>query len=658
MALDTKLERDGDGRRQVVVFVGGGPRTVGLVERLAASAAELAPGVPFDLHVVDPHPAGGGRIWRSDQSELLWMNSVAEDVTVFTDDSVDCEGPVVPGPSLAQWAAGPGRARLAARGWVPAGQVLPADAFAPRGVQSEYLAWAWDRAVSRLPPEVDVTTHAERAIVLADEGERQVVTLASGRQLHADVVVLAQGYLDQRLTEQEEQWRRAAEARGLTYIPPGYTADLDLSGLKAGEPVAVRGMGLAFVDLMVMLGEGRGGTFERTSRGRLTYRPSGREPILYAGSRRGVPYHAKLGYSNHTGGPVALRWFTPQRLESIAGGGLLDFRTQVWPLVALELTGAHYTRLFDAHPERTRGRWSELAALLETADLLAPDESLVAEVSRFVPDPADQFWVHAVDRPLAGVDVSGARADAPAITEEAVVAHIEGDLARRADPRHSADRAVFDTLLSVYGVLAHVVAQGRLGPEDRVRQVEEVFHGFFSFLASGPPPQRLEELLAMHRAGVVHFLGPSTTVRLTHRGFEATSATLSVPVHSRAVVDARLPRTDITSTADPLVRGLLRRGAVTTEQIVADDGQRVRGGQLLADTRCRAIRVDRSVHPRLFLLGPSVSGSAGAAGFSRPGFNGAGLRQNDAVARHLLTILAGAAIGTSTTRKDEHRHAS
>ena len=63
-----------------LVFVGGGPRTVGILERIAASAPELlgpsdkesSGSVPgLDIHVVDPFPAGGGRIWRTGQSPLL-----------------------------------------------------------------------------------------------------------------------------------------------------------------------------------------------------------------------------------------------------------------------------------------------------------------------------------------------------------------------------------------------------------------------------------------------------------------------------------------------------------------------------------------------------------------------------------------------------------
>ena len=49
-----------------VVFIGGGPRTAGVLERLAANRAGLFQG-PLDIHVVEPYEPGSGRIWRYDQ---------------------------------------------------------------------------------------------------------------------------------------------------------------------------------------------------------------------------------------------------------------------------------------------------------------------------------------------------------------------------------------------------------------------------------------------------------------------------------------------------------------------------------------------------------------------------------------------------------------
>lgn len=89
-----------------VALVGAGPRGTSVLERLCASAPDLLPpGARLTVHVVDPAPPGPGRVWRTAQSRELLMNTVASQVTLFTDDSVDCAGPIRPGPSLHAWAA-------------------------------------------------------------------------------------------------------------------------------------------------------------------------------------------------------------------------------------------------------------------------------------------------------------------------------------------------------------------------------------------------------------------------------------------------------------------------------------------------------------------------------------------------------------------------
>ncbi|MEV6270046.1 FAD/NAD(P)-binding protein [Kribbella sp. NPDC051936] len=630
-----------------VVFVGGGPRTVGLLERFAASARELLGGRRVEIHVVDPYPVGGGRIWRREQSRLLWMNSMTSDITIFTDESVECEGPIVPGPDLATWVAGEGAVILEKAGLEPPG---PLD-FPPRLVQAEYLAWVWERVVRDLP--ATVTTHRERAVELT--GDQRVI-LESGREIAADAVMLALGYLDRLPTASEAAWAAQAADAGLTYLPPGYTADVDLDGLWPDAPVIVRGFGQAFVDLMVLLTEGRGGWYEERD-GLLEYHASGDEPILYVGSRRGVPYHAKLGYTAPGTKPVPTRYLTKEAL----GDGPLDFDRDVLPLIEKELAFAHYQQLFTAHPERTRWSWDEFATALDhwaparagtpgpeagRGPAAEPQAEFAAVVAAAVPDPADRFVRTEVDRPLAGLFFGDRER-----FERFLVEAIEGDLLRRGDSAYSADLAVFNSLLSIYSVLSRAITDGQLSDEDRVRRVEGEWHGFFSFVASGPPPRRLEELLALHRAGIVRFAGPDLEVALDNDQFVATSPAVAGEIRARAFVEARLPRPDVLATTDPLLRGLLDSGALAADELFAADGTSLGGGQLKADSRCRAIRADGSVHPALFLLGPSVSGSAGSSGFSRPHFNGPGFRQNDAVARDLLTLLA------PTVRKEE-RHAS
>ena len=97
---------DSAGTPLAVAVIGAGPRGAGVLERLAANlGTEWAADRPLVVHFIDQFPAGPGRIWRFDQSPLLKLNSMAADVTMFTDESSVIDGPVRPGPSLIDWSA-------------------------------------------------------------------------------------------------------------------------------------------------------------------------------------------------------------------------------------------------------------------------------------------------------------------------------------------------------------------------------------------------------------------------------------------------------------------------------------------------------------------------------------------------------------------------
>ncbi|MCZ0206763.1 FAD/NAD(P)-binding protein [Streptomyces sp. UMAF16] len=575
--------------RQQLVIVGAGPRGTGVLERLAANAPALYAGEGLDIHLVDPHPPGGGRIWRQEQSPLLWMNSHAEDVTMFTDDTVAMDGPVRPGPTLHEWAGLDGRV------------------FPDRRLQGQYLRWVYEQARAALPPNVTVHHHPRRALRISGprEGRQQVWLDGRPHPLPADLVILALGHLDAEPDDEQAALAAYARRHGLVHLPPDFTADSDLSALRPGEPVLVRGFGLAFVDLMVLLTEGRGGRYEGE-----TYLPSGREPVLYVGSRRGVPYHSKIGYDLAGDRPPLPRFFGPAEVDALlARPGGPDFRRDVWPLVEKELGFAHYHRLFTVHPGRTAMAWPDFEEKYATADGPAELRALVAAA---VPDPADRLDLAALDHPLEGVRYASHDAFQDGLRD-----YIEADLRRRHDPAHSPDLAVFLGLLSVYGQLVRL---GDIGPW---------WHGFFSYLASGPPGPRLRQMLALSRAGLLRFVGADMTVTAEDGVFRAASPTVpGFSVTARALVEARLPDPAVGRTRDGLLRALRADGAAETPDglLRTDPGD----GRIL-DTAGRP-------HPRRFALGPYTDVRAPGA-FTRPRTGGPAFRQNDATARAALFFL-------------------
>ncbi|GLZ29972.1 adenylate cyclase [Lentzea sp. NBRC 105346] len=581
----------------VLVVVGGGPRAAGLIERIGANAS-LFDG-PLEIHVVDPFPAGAGRVWRHEQSPLLRMNSMAEDVTMFTDESFAGDGPVVPGPSLAEWNPG-----------------LEPTSFPSRQVQSAYLAWFFEHVVNSLPDNISVRVHRNRAVRLS--GRR--VCLDDGFHLDADVVVLALGHLDAEIEPEHRELLDHAWRHGLFYLPPAYSADADLSAVSGD--VVLRGFGLAFIDLMVLLTEGRGGRFVD---GR--YIPSGREPRIHVGSRRGVPYHSKTGYRLQGARPDLPRFFAADVVEPLLTKRL-DFRAHVWPLLAKEIAWGYYHELFTGHPEHVDLELDEFVAAYAKFDWYS--DEMRALIERAVPDPGDRIDFERLDRPLDGLTFSSGD-DFQSYLRD----YVRADIDRRSDPRHSADLGAFMALLSVFGQLPRVVPC--LEPASRLRDADGWWYGFFSYLASGPPPDRLEQLLALSEAGVVRFLGADMWVEAVDGGFLAGSATTPDVVRASGLIEARLPVHSLSRTEDPVLRGLHAAGEIVEE--VLDDG--VTTGLVRVSAEGRLIDSAGREDPFRFALGPYTTGRAFAA-FARPRTNAPAFRQNDVIARAILCQLGRA----------------
>jgi hypothetical protein len=615
-----------------VVIVGGGPTASSLLERIGANAA-VQPGPPVQVHLVDPYAPGTGRVWDAGVSPLVWMNSLAEDVTMFPDTSCTIQGPVRNGPSLAAWSRTVDLATLPAAMRAEIAS-LSGDSFPTRQVQTAYLRWFHEHVVATLPERVSLRTWQARAVDVVDRSDgTQDVHLHTGEVLAADVVVLAMGHLDASLDDERIAVRAFASRHGLAYLPPAHTVEQDLTVLAPGAPVVVLGFGQAFTDLLVLVTEGRGGRFEPDGDG-FRYVPSGREPVLHVGSRRGVPYRSKISYRLQR--PLAP---LPQFLDEatlralFARDELLDFDRDVWPLAAKEIGWVYYHELFTAHPDRTSVSWSEFSdRYIDAPWGAAVDELVTATVT----DPEDRLDFVRLDRPLAGL-----RFDSADALHAHVRHHVRRDVERRTNPRFSADAAKFQALLFAFGTLGRIAASGRVTERGRIDGVGERWFSSFMYDASGPPPARLRQLLALADAGVVRFLGEHTSVRLDDETGRFVAGSTSHPdtVVATALVEAQIPKPSVERSADALVRALHTRG-----EMVEDRGSDETAGWsgttgrvLVAGADLRIVHADGTRHPRRHALGTFTSRPAGGA-LARPRTNALAFRQHDAVARSILSI--------------------
>ncbi|WZH37935.1 MAG: FAD/NAD(P)-binding protein [Microbacterium enclense] len=618
-----------------LVIVGAGPRAVMLVERLLARRTRTASS-PLNITLVDPYPPGAGRIWRRAQSPLLKLNSMARDVTVFTDETSTIAGPVRSGPSLIEWAE---RVR---DGRIPDAQIddpdleaelhaLRGDSFPTRRLQSTYLDWFWRRTVAIAPPGVEVQWRSGTVQWVDDTPEGYEVALDDGIRLPADVVVYALGHNGREPVGETVELIEAATRAGLVYVPPAFTTDADLSVLEPGADVIVRGMGLAAVDAIVLLAEGRGGRFVRSADGSLRYEPSGKEPRLHLGSRRGVPYRSKVS-SELRGDAPAREVLTPAAIAALlARPGPVDFLDDVWPLIARELVWGHYRELFTGHPERVLVPWDRFRETLREVD--GDTAALRRAAAEVVPDPLDRFDVPALDLPLAGQTFPN-----PREAHERVRRHIVDDLHLRTAPERSTSQALFLTILLSFLALADIPTD-RWSARSRAVDLPVTWHTFFSYVASGPPAHRLEEILALADAGVVRFLGPDVSVRVEGERFVASSPRVGGEVVTRALVDAWLPGTGAAASDNPALRELASRHG--REVQVSDHTFTGSLGRIDVDPDGRVIARDGTPHARLFAIGPFTA-TTEAGAFTRPRSDSLSLRQTDRVAGAVAEAVASA----------------
>ena len=552
------------------VFVGGGPRAVATIIRLAArqeTADEGARTRPLRLVIVDALEVGSGATWLTTQPAAYLNNTTASATTLHPDESTPMSGPAAPGPDLVDWMQ-----QVADAGTHPAGdwvveeaRALRAQDFTSRRLQGVYYRDQLAAAIAAGGFEVDervatvVGLESVEVEPFSGDGLTAAV-LADGTRLAAPTVVLAQGMVQSRPDDEVTQLTRFAQDQGLRYVPPGMPAERDFTGLPAGQTVLVRGLGANFFDVIGGLIDEWGGEFEPVAddpHGRLRYVPSGREPHLVVGSRRGMPYRSKpIPYLPQR--DFTPRWATPDWFADLQTRTSLDFGVQVWPTIAKEIAHQYLEALSDWAPDAVTGTdWFQQLEAATTADDV---ERVLADT---VTDPRWSWLIADLRRPTRGRSIT------PQQWREFVDRLVEDELASMSEPaRHP--RAAVNRVMSVLRGSAHRLgAVGAVSGESLVRDLQGWFDADGLFLASGPPAVRVRRVLALIDAGVIDLLGPETVVDTDPQAgvFRAQSLVTGRSVEASVLVETRMSKGKVPHTDDPLLQSLLASGAARIHRV-------------------------------------------------------------------------------------------
>lgn len=655
-----------------VAVVGGGPRGASAVERLLAVRAQQAGPAPdadaspggrpavraarLEITVYDPFSPGPGKVWRTGQPRLFLMNTQSFYPTLIPSEP----GLATPlaGGSFDAWRAAQreaieaGTCTLAAEEQAELKGLESSD-FPPRALYGRYLAQTWDAVLAAAPPGTTVRHVPAEVARVGRTPHGFAVTCANGRAQEADAVVLALGHVPAQPSPEQAALADAAAHLGLHYLPPAAPADVDWDRLPAGETVLVRGMGLNFFDVMAALTEGRGGRFAEGHDGRLVYTPSGREPSIVAASRRGVPYRGKAELDAYYAPSVELRWLTRAAALAPRRAGIQpSFDQDLWPLLHRDTLWAYYSTLARVEPAAvSEGFLGELSAALAVE---GPGwEPRASEVVHDGVVPARRLDLRALGAPLAGWHAAD-RAELDA----RVLAYLDEDAAGSARGEDDPVKMAIAALHRGRAVLKEAVADGGITEASWISGLRGWFEGLAEGLASGPPAQRIRQLAALLRAGIVSTVGPEPrfSVDRSARTFTAASPWVGGPaVRSRWLVEALAPANAVARADSPLLSGLLADGLVRPRFLAGADGvpQPATGLDVTAPPY-RALDVNGLPVEGLYVLGLQLSAvqwgtaiAAEAHPFAAPGeaHDGAPypsgqrtLRDADAIARHILKV--------------------
>lgn len=629
--------------------IGVGPRGLSVLERLCANARSLPEGSTLHIHVVDPYPPGPGKVWRTDQSQQLLMNTVAGQISVFTDATVDMQGPLEPGPSLHEWAVALTAGEVG--GDHPAhvlheARALGPDTYPTRAFYGHYLRWVYQRIVERAPSNLTVSAHRSRAVALADDpdathGARQRAELSDATQLTGlDAVILCQGHLPARPDDAERVFAAQVRKLGLVHIPPANPADVDLDVLAPGARVLLRGLGLNFFDYMAQLTAGRGGSFTRIS-GRLVYHASGQEPRLYAGSRRGIPYQARGENEKGPHGRHEPLLLTADRITALRrskGRSGLDFKADLWPLISREVEAVYYATLL-----RSRGDTRQAERF--QAEYLQADGAerhTNAVLDAYGIGDKDRLDWDLLARPYRDREFAGPRDFTGWLLD-----HLRQDVAEaRSGNVNGPLKAALDVLRDLRNEVRLAVDHGGLHGDSYRTDLAGWYTPLNAHLSIGPPARRVEEMIALIESDVLRIVGPGLKVAAERTGYTVHSPLVpGSAVTVDALVEARLPPITLTRTDDALLRHLLVTGQCTTYRIRnRSHGAYETDGMAVTERPFRLIDAAGRPHPNRFAFGvPTESVHWVTAAGIRPGVNSVTLTDADAIAR--ASLACGTAAG-------------
>ncbi|OFP91749.1 FAD-dependent oxidoreductase [Lactobacillus sp. HMSC075D02] len=580
-----------------ITLIGAGPRGLMLLGRLISWQRTRYPQRQLTIFLVDPYPIGG-RVWKIDQDPNLIMNTAAAQITLFTDQTVTGVGPFIAGPDLSTWALTLAADYLDAHPEINNRSILMRQAanlgpnsYASRALYGVYQQWFFD--LQKYQAGTNIITYKQQTVNRLDKKAAGFTVTTDQESWQTDQVVMALGNLKNSLTRDQKALHDYAQTHQLFYLEPGFPEEGDLSGIEAQSPVIIRGLGLSFFDLMSRLTEGRGGQFQKAPDGLLVYHPSGREPHIFAGSRRGFPYRAKGRNQKGPGEEWQPHFLTPQQIDAWQTHGEVSGQT-FWEALKHEAELIYYRLLL---PQR----YPEIDEAAFERDFIADPVATLGALPIAAKDRldwdalADPTKAHPSGQPYQDFMRHYLRQDA----QEAMRGTKTGPLT-----------SALEVLRDMRDPIRQLVERNLLSQDQYPDFFLRWFNSLNDFLSIGPPALRIDQLQALIGAGIVTILPPGMQIKgIDGQFLLKTPSDPKFSLQAKTLLEARVPAVNAPTAQNPLVQQLLHDGYAHTYELQLNADKRFQSGAIAIDRQTQQL-LDQKEHPQagLFFWGVPTEG--------------------------------------------------
>lgn len=537
----------------VITIIGLGPRGINILERLTACLHHQQIRQNIEVHIVEPQKPGQG-VHCINQPDYLLLNTVASQITLFTDETVISAGEKLPGPTLYEWAVQYSNY-----------ENIQPNSYLPRRMFGEYLNWTYHYLVKHLKGLAEVELHKNYAIdIIPNSDTTYQIILDNQNTIETDALFMTTGHSANKPSQKDNERELFVQKNQdknplLQYIRCAATPMYQqLADIPSHATILIEGMGLTANDLVASLTVGRGGQFHRANDSKeLFYVPSGSEPSIILYSRNGIPLGARAENQKGASGQYQGHYLTFEAIEALKkqkAPHKLDFYKDVFPLLLKDMSHVYYI----TYAKKIYG--DALANLLDDVMLYLSQDEILRILSKNTKNIPAFDW-NMLQDPIPNEVLSNRHQ-----FNQWLIGYLQQDLlnARQGNLSNPV-KAACDVLRDLRDVIRSAVDFGRLTPDSQ-KWFQTEFIPVMNRLAVGPPKERLEEWLALIKSGYMKVdFGPdcdlimssdSGKFLLKSKYFQGYSCSTDI------LIQARIPKSVPETDRSQLTQNLLRRGLI------------------------------------------------------------------------------------------------